>query len=63
MNISFEEFIEKYLGEPFQLYPYQKEFLKDLQSNNKPFNSSIAYRNSLRHSKRIEHMLNYTGIY
>jgi len=38
MNLSFVDFIEKYLTNPIKLYDYQKEILKNISSNKEPFN-------------------------
>ncbi len=54
--MSFEEFIKTYFGDSFKPYPYQLEFLKDIQNNKKPFNLYNIHMKARQHSRRIEHM-------
>jgi len=57
MNLSFVDFIEKYLTNPIKLYDYQKEILKNISSNKEPFNFNKIMLKQRQISRRFEHML------
>lgn len=57
MKTSFVDFVNKYLPDPIQLYPYQLEFLKYIENNNEPINFRALWLKQRQHSRRIEHSL------
>lgn len=58
MNLSFTDFIEKHLSQSLKLYPYQKEFLKNIENNNEPFNYHTMLLKQRQNERRYWHMLN-----
>jgi len=57
MNSSFDSFINSVFPDLNQLYPYQKEIIKNIQSSSKPFNIHEIMLKQRQYNRRFEHML------
>jgi len=57
MNLSFTDFIKQYFPNTLKLYPYQKEFLKNIENNNEPFNYPKMLLKQRQNERTLQHML------